>query len=137
MNKVGEVIPHRNIEIKKPPRMFERASSDPEMLFQFRAFPITDAMLEHLTVKLIDWARNNKEALTLDSFLAENNLIWETVKKWRDRYERLDHAWKFAKVCLSARREVGALKGTLNSAVVLKTMPIYSQEWKELLRWYE
>ena len=137
MNKINAVTIKPNKTPKKTPSTLDRATWDPEMLFQFRQVPVSEAYLERLTYKLIDWAKNCKDALTLDQFLADNNLLWETVDNWRKRYERLDIAWKYAKVCLSGRREVGALKRQLDSATVLKTMPMYSDQFCNLIKWYE
>jgi hypothetical protein len=137
MNKLKSPTIQRNMPPKKAPSMLDRATWDPGMIFQMRQIPTSDAFLEHLTFKLIDWAKNNKDALTFDQFLSEFNLTWEGVNGWRKRYPRLELAWQYAKVCISARREVGGLKNTLNSAMVMKTMPMYSDQWVDLIKWYE
>lgn len=137
MNKLKPPTIQSNMPPKKAPKILDRATWDPGMVFQFRQIPTSDAFLEHLAFKLIDWAKNDKDALTFDQFLSDYNLTWEGVSNWRKRYERLEIAWQYAKVCLSARREVGAIKNQYNSSVILKTMPLYSDQWVDLIKWYE
>jgi hypothetical protein len=137
MDKSAQQTIHRSTLVKKEPKNLSPRQADHEMYFQLRTIPVSDGYLDKLACRLIEWARNNNNALVLEQFLVENNLSWDTFLRWKNRHERLGQAHQFAKTCLSARREVGGLKNTLNSAMVMKTMPMYSEQWLELTKWYE
>lgn len=96
--------------------------------------PVTDAFLERFSNDLILWAKK-EDSLVLEDFMIEKGMGIKTFYRFAEKYEELKHANEFAVMALAARREKGGLKNQLNAAMVLKSMPMYSQRWKDLIEW--
>ena len=54
---------------------------------------------------------------------------------WQKKFPVLAYAVEQGKEYIGDNREVGALKRTLSERTVLRSMSMYSPEWKELEQW--
>ena len=109
---------------------------DYHMLFSFRQLPVADAFIEDLAYQLAKWAHEDKDAIILEDFLSARRISWNAFANWEKRMPMLREAHEFALMCIGCRRERGALYKKMSENVVLKSMPAYSQRWKELHEWY-
>src|SRR5215475_3187714 len=66
---------------------------------------MTNLMLERLCQKLVDWARDDEEAIKIKEFVAKEGIPERTWDTWHDRYECVKEAVRQAKVHLGNRRE--------------------------------
>jgi len=94
---------------------------------------------EELAKKMITWAKKKDSEedsqIIFHDFLDENDLSAETLGEWIKKSPVLAKAYKHTLRLIGANRERGALRRRLDSSVVIKSMPIYSDEWKKLLEW--
>jgi len=109
---------------------------DYEMQYSYRQIPVPEGYLNMLADKLVVWAKEDEESLVLGQFLKEYNVTWQTWKRWKERSPRLNEANSFALMCIGVRREIGGLKRKLDSSMVMRSMPNYSEEWQKLTEWY-
>ena len=103
-------------------------------LLTMNQHPVTDAFLERFSRDLIIWAKK-EDSLVLEDFLIEKGMALATFYRFSSKYEVLKEGHEFAVMCLAGRREKGGLTNKLNAAMVMKSMPLYSQRWKDLLEW--
>jgi len=102
----------------------------------WRIVPLTKQSAERLAITLMDWCLHETEPLCLDEFLIKHRLHRKTYYSWVDKFEELERVHGFAMMTLGARREVGGLRNELNAALVKFTLPLYNEEHKALVEWY-
>lgn len=102
--------------------------------FGLKMHPVTEAFIERFSFDLVTWARKD-DSIVFEDFLIEKGMEDRTFYRFASKYEQLGIAHRFAIMCLSARREKGGLRNELNAAMIMKSMPMYSQKWRDLLEW--
>ena len=138
MNKPAakqQTIDNNIQSIKKPKITRNYAGHDYECVFSYRQYPISDAFLYNLSLKLVEWADKNPEATKLNKFLTENKIHWATFDDWRKRNKDLDHAATFALRRIGDRREDGAMGRKYAENTVLRSMHFYDPDWKAGEEW--
>jgi hypothetical protein len=111
-------------------------SGDFQMLFSYRQVPVSDAFIDDLAMRLAKWAHSDKDAVILEDFLSDNRISWTAFCDWEKRSTLLEEAHQFALMCIGCRREKGGLYKKMSESMVMKSMPMYSQRWKQLNEWY-
>jgi len=111
---------------------------DYEWAFSFRQIPVSQDYLKHLACELAYWADTNEDALVFSEFFHDRKprIPKQSFYEWVKKNQFLADAHKYALEAIGNRREKGALKKKLDANTVIKSMPIYSEEWKELNEWY-
>ena len=104
-------------------------------MFTLRETPVTEAWIENLAAEFVDWAMNDPEALILDDFYLSKGLQAQQISTWKKKHSCLAEAHAFAKRKIANRREKGALTKDLSETMVSRSMPLYSDEWKEVEEW--
>lgn len=94
---------------------------------------ITESALMALARELVDWARNDKEALSLGHFFAERGISRGVFQGWRERYPLFNEAMALALCFIAHRREAGAITKKYDASIIAFMQPHYSPEWKEQL----
>lgn len=111
--------------LKKYPRNF------------FEECPPLPAVVDALKDDVWAWAFNPKdEDFTMLDYLYERNISYVSWRKLMNKHPDLKTEWENAKIFIGNKREKGALKRDLSEKVVLRSMPMYSENWKELEQWY-
>lgn len=95
---------------------------------------VTAVDVDELAEKMIAWSMEEGN-IVLGEFIARAGFPMPTFKKWLQRSEKLRNAYSIARTMVGTRREKGGLQGEYSPLMVMKTMPLYDQDYKELLEW--
>ncbi len=98
--------------------------------FDFKLRPVTKAFLTKLAKELVQWSKNNKDALVVSDFFTEKGIPKTTYYNWIKKYENLKLAYDTALDFIASRREKGALKRELSESMVIRRQHAYDPEWK-------
>jgi hypothetical protein len=102
--------------------------------------PITNEYLNAMSHELIEWACNDDEPVyTIRKFFRDRRHARESIRTWLKRYEPFRVAYEFALEAIGDRRELGGLgvlPKKLDTAIVLRSMHNYLDEWKDIDRWH-
>jgi len=93
--------------------------------------PMNAVGIDRLADDIVDWARNDVDALILSEFYLSKGIHGRTWYDWCKRFPRLQMAHDCAKQWLGIRREKGALKGKYSLPMVMYTMPFYDKQWED------
>jgi hypothetical protein len=96
--------------------------------------PITNRYLENLAVDLIEWSKNDK-SIILKEFFAVRGVLKEVFYRWCKTYPPLKDAHEIAKSFIAIRREKGGLTKQYDTTMIMRSMPMYDDEWKEFEEW--
>jgi hypothetical protein len=113
-------------------------SSDYEDYFDmciWKRTPINIEGIERKAEVLVKWALTYPQAYTLKQWLNENGIDGGTLKRWKERSPVFATAYNFAREIVGTKREIGALTKKLSESMVMGSMPIYSDDWRELAEW--
>ncbi len=127
--KEKKTLPHNNTKKTQKPSPFYDQYRD---LFTLKMKPIPEIFIEKIAVELIDWAKNNKDALVLRDFFHEKGIPVSSYKQWAQRNEVLRQAVEEAKYLIGSRREKGAIKRQYDVNMIRSSLFIYDPEWKEV-----
>lgn len=103
--------------------------------FGFPSKPISKHFIDRLAERLVEWARDDDDALKVSQFFIQENIHQQTVERWMAKYEHLRKAYDFATTAIGNRRELGGLKRKFDSGIVASTMAHYDKDWKKLAEW--
>lgn len=106
-----------------------------KFLYSHREKPVNDRYIEEFAKEMVDWALHDEDALKITQFYNLKVIHNSVVDEWRKRNEVLSKAHAITLQVLGARRELGAIKGKLDSGIVRTTMAIYEKEWKDIEEW--
>lgn len=104
-------------------------------LISFRQKPINPAFIEKLAAEEVAWALNTEDALVFEEFLMLKGIGQSTFYKWLHAHESLAKAHNFAMMVIGVRREKGAINRKFDANIILKSLPIYSESWRNLEEW--
>lgn len=104
-------------------------------LFSGRQKPVSDQMLEHIAIELVEWVERDTASLKLKKFYELKRMHERTFQLWADRCENLRLAKEYVLMVLGNRREEEGLRRNLDSNMVCRTMPIYDDDWRKLEEW--
>lgn len=100
--------------------------------FSWKMQPVTDGFLERFATDLVEWALNDKNALTITDFYNKKGINRQTYYNWIKKYPIVAEAHSRAMDSLAVRREVGAIKKKYDSNAILRSMGMYSPEWQQM-----
>lgn len=106
-------------------------------LFTFKMKPVTEAFIERLAQELILWVDDEKEArkrLKISQFYGYKKIPKEAFYRWIRKHPNLEEAYKYAMYSLGDRREIGVALREYDASV-LKVMPLYDADWKDIEKW--
>ena len=93
------------------------------------------AGIDKIGQELIKWAKNNKNATVYSEFFTDHGISGSTRERWRKRSKDFDAACAYALEKVGIRREKGAINRKLDGNLIMKSMPMYSKEWRALEEW--
>jgi hypothetical protein len=85
-----------------------------------------------LANKLIKWARN-KDSINIEDFPLSFLISPEIFAEFSNKSEYFAKAYNISRRLIGSRRKQLALKGSINSQIVLATLPLYEPEYKKWL----
>lgn len=97
--------------------------------------PVPDKVLAKYAQDLLEWALKEDAIKVTEYITLRTRVTRQVFYDWARRYKPLHDAIEQAKIIIGDRRERKALKGEYNSNIVLNTMPLYDQEYKDLYEW--
>jgi hypothetical protein len=103
--------------------------------FTFKTKPVTELFIERFFSDVVKEARNNEEVLTMEDLFLNKGVPSVTYYGWVKRYPLAKEANDFAKAIIGNRREKGALKKKFDVGMIMFSMPMYSDRWKESFEW--
>jgi hypothetical protein len=98
--------------------------------------PVSLAFLDRLGCELIEFCEDpDIELLRLDAFFVKKRIHPDTGRNWAKKYEDFGKVYRTCKIILGMRRENGAMRQGWNASVVMGTMGIFDDEYRELKEW--
>lgn len=94
---------------------------------------ITEKDLSRFAQETIEWAKTT-EKVSIDGMLGDFEITWDTYHDWIRKSEEVRNAHGITKQIIGEKRERLGLRGEYNASIVLATMPLYNQEYKEWKR---
>lgn len=98
-------------------------------IFTLRSKPVSEAYLQQVASKLIDWSTNDDEAFKIGQFYLKAGIARSDFYRWIQKYPYMKQAHEVALEAIGNRREVGGLKKNLSETMVIKAMPFYDIDW--------
>lgn len=131
--------PQHNIPVKKRTKKDKPVLApwmeEVEQLGTLKLFPVNEAYLETLAIEMLDWITKNTDVLIFEEYLVAKSILANQWNRWCNRVPRLQQYYDQALMILSTRREKGAITKKYDSGLIERSMPMYSQRWKELQVW--
>jgi hypothetical protein len=100
-------------------------------MLTMRKKPVSDAYLEKFAIDMLNWAKTSN-ALVFGNYFHDCGVSYATFRRWKERSPKLAEVYEHVCEIIGARREEGGLKRKYDSSMVMKSMPIYSYDWKKL-----
>jgi len=100
----------------------------------FKMKPITTGTIQRIAQELLDWSMKD-DSIVFRDFYDNKGIPEDAYYRWVRTHETLGAAHRLAKGRVGSRREKGALTRKFDSSFIANSMPIYDQEWKDLLAW--
>lgn len=120
---------------KKPRKKRESYKFDTYFdAYEYKENVISDRGLDMMGKALVRWALEDEDALKLRFFFSQKGIGSGDIKRWRRRNKRFNAAYELAKTIIGDKREIGALKRKLDTALVLRTMRLYDDEYNKWLK---
>lgn len=121
---------------KKPQAITEWPWEDYFCNIAFKMKPINAASLERLALAWAEAARNDPKYINIWQYPVVTMGMHEgTVRRWMEKNEQVKHAHSYVQNLCKIRRDNGAATRELDAGWVGKTMPLYSDEYKQLEEW--
>jgi hypothetical protein len=118
-----------------PIKLLTKKVSWDHPIYQWRVKPVSEQYLADIASDIIEQSKSDENFITIEQFLKERNISWQTLKRWREKYELLDQAIEFAKMCIGIRLQIGGFKNQLNAGMVQYILPHYSKIWHDVTEW--
>lgn len=122
---------NEEITDKKPPLWVQSYRN----CFDWNLHNVNERFIEQFFTDLVTEARDNEDMLTLGEFYLKKGVPNYTFQQWVKRFEFAATCTTHAKSLIGIRREKGALKKELDSSLVLRSMPLYDEDYKNLREW--
>lgn len=97
--------------------------------------PRSDKFLDHLAKELIEWARDNEDALKLSQFWLKKQMDRGTFYQFLRRHKNLEKARDIALDYIGNRRELGAIQGKYPEKTVMPYMGMFDKDHKAFIKW--
>lgn len=102
----------------------------PYTLSEMRLKPRSREYLCRLAQELVEWSTQD-HAFKLSQFFTERLVVRAVWQRWLQDCQELQDAMEVAKENIGNRRELKALTGEYNASIVMTTLPLHCQEYKE------
>jgi hypothetical protein len=99
--------------------------------YKLGIFPKTEAEWVSLANDIYDWA-HLETSFALEDFPLSRGYSPHKFYKWEKHNEYFADTLEFARYMVGSRRERAARERRVDSTIILKTMPLYNLEFKEL-----
>jgi hypothetical protein len=126
---------HNTKSIQPAKKVSYKHAEEYRDFFTLKLTPAPISFLEKIAQQIVVWARDNDDALIIEQFCLEKGITEEVYYNWVAKYPFLSSAHNTAMMFLSHKREIGGLKRKYDPGMVMRTMPIYSNKWKQLAEW--
>lgn len=128
-------IPNTNTVIKiSQKREREQTKKDKPAQLEY----VTKGRIIELCHELIDWAwkqtelpKEERDLVTIQTFLNEKRIFLSTFKRWCLENEELQFARNNAKAILGDMQLKLAASGKFNASPIMVILPMYNEEYKE------
>ena len=105
-------------------------------MFGGLSHPVTESFLNRIAQELIAYVEDPEiELLRIDNFFVKKRIHPTTGIAWANKYPEFGAIYKTCKAILGWRRENGAMREGWNASVVMQTMPMFDEEYKQLKEW--
>lgn len=96
---------------------------------------LTEAFLERFSIEMVNWAKDNQDALFIGEFSRSKGISPARVLDWCSKFPIMKKAYDETLSLICENREKGALTRKYDSGSVFKVHGMYSPEYKEFLKW--
>ena len=97
--------------------------------------PLTDSFLKRIGSELIEWAKNNSDALRICAFFDDRGIAQSTCHVWIDTYPDFKECFLVAKRYIGRRRDTGGLTRKYDSGMVRSSLHLFLEEEKQNIIW--
>lgn len=100
----------------------------------FKLKPVTEATIDRISQELLEWSKR-EDSIVFRDFYDDKGIPEDAYYRWVRTHQQLKAAHAIAKGRVGSRREKGALIRKYDPSFITNSMPMYDQEWKDLLSW--
>ena len=122
--------------VKKKPTIKTHQEEYHNGFFAYRQKPVHQDYLKLLAQEMLDYFWETEDTYKLTEFYNIKRIHHSTFEGWMERCPELKEAHDLVLQLLGTRREIGAIKGTLNEKTILRSMPMYDVKWRQIEEWY-
>lgn len=124
----------KSLPIEKP----ERKPHEWEDYFCYLSFktkPINRTWLDAFSLAWVEEARNNEQRITIWHYPVQiRGIDKETVEDWMKRHDNVKKAHRLVRALCASRRDNGAAMRQMDGSYIAKSMPLYCDDWKQMIR---
>lgn len=95
----------------------------------------SDKWAEKMARKMIDWAEQTDDALTLEEFYRSIGMLSQDFCELAHKYPMLEKALQYTRMIIGDRREKGMITRKYDAGSIAYMMPHYKDSWKEIVAW--
>lgn len=103
--------------------------------FNFTWKPVTEMFIERFFGDLVQTINMDEDILMLEEVYLKKGVPHHAFYRWVEKFPVAKEAHTTAKRLLAVRREKGALKRQYDSNMVLKSLAMYNDDWKNIEEW--
>ena len=103
-------------------------------LKDMRMQPASEMFVAKIAHKLMEWARK-KDSFIISDFYLNEDICKDTFYSWVKKHDKLKKANEYAKEMIAGRLFKGALVKDYSEGLVSKSMPIYSDTFRDYEEW--
>ncbi len=96
---------------------------------------LNEESVTQLANDIMKWACDEEGILKFTQIYLRLGILPMEFHRLAEKYPELARARDFARMAIGTRREIGGLKHEFNAGMITMSMPIYDEEWKEVIAW--
>ncbi len=98
--------------------------------FFMKEEPVSDAAIERYADMMLEWAKNDPDALKVSQFFGIHDIPTSTFYDWKDRNPYLAKCYEQVKIHIGNRRFMDIYRGKADRYVATHGLRDYCDEWK-------
>lgn len=101
----------------------------------FKTKPINRTWLDKFALDWVAEAVNNEQRITIWHYpIQMRGIDKETVESWMKRHEPVKKAHRLVRALCASRRDNGAAMRQMDGSYIAKSMPLYCDDWKAMIK---
>lgn len=96
---------------------------------------LNEESIQELAKDIIKWVDKDTDMLKFGQIYEKIGILPKEFDRLAEKYPSIKRAREFCILIFGNRREVRGLRNELNAGLVATSMPLYDEDWKNLIMW--